>query len=307
MPIPMERNEVQRREENGSAEAGESGHACRASLHRVDENHTDENHTRASSRPAPTPTHEDWARLQRIDPSRLDLNPARDRALQRLTKPVALLILAAGYGVGVLLALAGLDVARMTGTNAFGLFFLEAAFNGIAVMVLSAPLWFFALATPTAAGYREQAVEWITAADTEEARAYLRMVEGRGGLLWRFAAKHPHLASSHDDDHTEDRTEATSGFLGAPTPREEGSAMVAMREASWKGNIDAIDLDLYRDAVVALQHHAVPRRDRPYFARQSDHVATPERDSVEKNSDRQAEEAKVPDAAFRGPWRSRSP
>jgi hypothetical protein len=295
----MERNEVQSHEENGSAEVRSSG---RSFLYKMDHNHA-----RAPSRPVPTPTPEDWARLQRIDPSRLDLNPARDRALQRLTRPVALLILAAGYGMGILLALAGLDVARMTGTNAFGLFFLEAAFNGIAVMVLSAPLWFFALATPTAAGYREQAVEWITAADTEEARAYLRMVEGRGGLLWRFAAKHPHLASSHDDDHTEDRTEATSGFLGAPTPREEGSAMVAMREATWKGNIDAIDLDLYRDAVVALQHHAVPRRDRPYFAGQSDHVATPERDSVEKNSDRQAEEAKVPDAAFRGPWRSRSP
>jgi hypothetical protein len=306
MPIPMERNEVQRREENGSAEAGESGHACRASLHRMDENHTDENHTRASPRPVPTPTPEDWARLQRIDPSRLDLNPARDRALQRLTKPVALLILAAGYAVGILLALAGLDVARMTGTNAFGLFFLEAAFNGIAVMVLSAPLWFFAIATPTVAGYREQAVEWITAVDTEQARAYLRMVEGRGGLLWRFAAKHPHLASSHDDDHTEDRTEATSGFLGAPTPREEErSTMVAMREASWKGDINAIDLDLYREAVVALQHHAVPRRDRPYPEGKTEFIATPGRGTVEKNSDSQALKGGISDTDFsRHPWTS---
>jgi hypothetical protein len=277
----MERNEVQSHEENGSAEVRSSG---RSFLYKMDHNHA-----RAPSRPVPTPTPEDWARLQRIDPSRLDLNPARDRALQRLTRPVALLILAAGYGMGILLALAGLDVARMTGTNAFGLFFLEAAFNGIAVMVLSAPIWFFALATPTAAGYREQAVEWITAADTEEARAYLRMVEGRGGLLWRFAAKHPHLASSHDDDHTEDRTEATSGFLSGPTTREgEGTVVAAMREASCKGKIDSIDLELYRDAVVALQHFALPPYERPYPEGQAEFIASLERDLVEKNSDSQA-------------------
>jgi hypothetical protein len=64
--------------------------------------------------------------------------------------------------------------------------------------------------------------------------------------------------------------------------------MLAVREASWKGNIDAIDLDLYREAVVALQHHAVPRRDRPYFAGQAEFIAPLERDSVEKNSDSQA-------------------
>jgi hypothetical protein len=61
-----------------------------------------------------------------------------------------------------------------------------------------------------------------------------------------------------------------------------------MQEASWKGNIDAIDLDLYRDAVVALQYHAVPRRDRPYFAGQAEFIATPGRGTVEKNSDSQA-------------------
>lgn len=207
----------------------------------------------------PTPEH--WARLLRLDPTELDLSPARERALQRLTKPLALLILAIGYAVGALLTLVGLDVAGLTGTNTFGFFLLESAFNGTAVMVLSAPLWFFALTTPTAVAYRRRVVQWIITADVDEARRYLDVVEGGGGLIWRFAIHRDAETTPHIDGNVQ----ASERFVVA-LRRWKTSELEAMLDASRNGNVDAIDLDLYRDAVAALQRHAEHHRADPYDA-----------------------------------------
>ena len=266
------------------------------------------------------PTPEDWARLLRIDPSKLDLGPARDRALQRLTKPFALLILAVGYGMGVLLTCAGLDVARLTGTNAFGFFLLEAAYNGVALVVLSAPFWFGALATPTAAAYRQRAVQWITADDAERARTYLRMVEGEAGLIWRFVAERRHPAGNHERRAPVADFREQAGFSDAPKPRLVGmipregeeATMEAMLKASWTGDLSAIDLDLYREAVEALQHHAVhvptglPHGERPAGVNRSaerpyaETVATAGNEPVAKNSDRPGPEVNFSDDGARG-------
>ena len=298
-------NRDKRREEGKSRDARTSGHAS--------QNGTNKNPPPAAPRSFSGPTPEDWARLLRVDPLKLDLNPARDRALQRLTKPFAMLILAVGYGMGVLLAWAGLDVARLTGTNAFGLFLLEAAFNGIAVMVLSAPLWFFALATPTAAVYRRRVLQWITADEAERARTYLRMVEGKAGLIWRFAADRRHQVADHEQPTLEYALQAPDGFLVAPRLWEgEGSAMEAMLEASWTGDFNGIDLDLYWEAVEALQYHAVhvpagpPYGERPVGDSRSagrshgETVATPGNEPVAKNSDLQAPEVNFSDTDVGG-------
>ena len=83
--------------------------------------------------------------------------------------------------------------------------------------------------------------------------------------------------------------------------------MQAMLEASWTGDLSAIDLDLYREAVEALQYHAVhvpagpPYGERPAGDSRSagrphvEVVATAGNEPVAKNSDVQAPEVNFSD------------
>jgi len=206
----------------------------------------DLSHTRAG------PDH--WARLLAIDPEVLDVASAREEVLRRLTGPMAGIVLAFYLGIGAFLRMVGLDIARLTGHNAFGLFGLEAAFNGIALLVLSAPLGLFALGTPKARGYQRVLVDWILQGPVGDAYAYIKAIEGETGLIWRFV-----------DNST--RPSLTGNRLGAhgrslPLLSQAKPEIAALYWASREGGFDSIDLDLYRDIVRSLQNGRTLRESR---------------------------------------------
>jgi len=188
---------------------------------------------------------DDWAKLLAIDPGLLDVASARDEILRRLTGPAAAIVLGFYFSLGALLRLAGLDVARLTGHNAFGLFGLEAAFNGIALLVLSAPLGLVALGTDRARSYRRHFVDWILQRPLGDAYAYLSAVEGETGLIWRFIEPVDRPLQPDSPSKPSGAAPALQGW--------HGDEWATLYRASREGDIDGIDLDAYGDAVRFLQ------------------------------------------------------
>jgi hypothetical protein len=187
-----------------------------------------------------------WAQLLTIDPELLDVGSLREEVLRRLTGPVAAIVLVFYFSLGASLRLAGLDVARITGHNAFGFFGLEAAFNGIALLILSAPLGFFALATSKARGYQRRLVDWILQGPVSDAYAYVEAIEGETGLIWRFIESTGGPSLAQNPLGRLDRS-LTSQWRAGPD-------LYALYRASREGNWSAIDLEVYCRVVQSLQN-----------------------------------------------------